>query len=174
MDIYIEYIDNEPFYVSTTKITEHKFTINFTPTETFVYMVNSNFFNTLIDALNYSLLCIDENYLIHSLPFNEQEYDKDVFKLDVILMTPFKWLSNLIIDYRIYYGLNDALAFKDAYRVLEMSDFLHISLIKELLKKYPQHHEYFKEKLRQTNYLRGNKLPTLNNYINGLYPLTKN
>lgn len=173
MNLYIEYIDDEPMYASTTKNEHKQFSIDFVPTNKVIYMVKNNFFNDEIDAIHFSLMNDEENYNIHILPLNKQVYDKDYIPIDQLLMTPFKWLSNLILDYRIYNGLNDEIAFKEAYHILKYSDFLHITLIKKLLEKYPTHREIFKEKLHQTNYLRSNKFPTLKSYIDRLYPIKK-
>jgi hypothetical protein len=166
-------LNKEPYYVSTTKKNNRlEYKIDFVPTNEYIYLVNYKFFNDIIDALNYSLSIDDEKHIIHELPFNEKAYDKDIISLELYTMTPFKWLFNLILDYRIYNKLNDQNGFKEAFHILKMSDFLQITLIKELIKKYPIHENIFSEKIKQTQCLQTNHFSTLQEYINFLYPVS--
>lgn len=171
MFIYLEFYHKEPFLVTSYKKDNCiEYEINFTPTNDFIYFCNYRFFNNLIDSLNY-LFTIDEKYEIHELPFNEKSYDKDILSIDIYKMTPFKWLFNLSLDYRIYNKLNEKEAFKEAFRILKMSDFLQITVIKDLLKKYPKHHKIFVDKIKQTECLQTNNFLTLGEYIDNLYPI---
>jgi hypothetical protein len=122
------------------------------------------FFNNLFDAINFGFVDYENIYCI---TINNDFQEHEIYDINKIKELPLLTISSLELQYRIYNNFNKEDAFKEAYSMWKL--FNYIEIINKLCEKYPNYNEFFKEHLKQAEILNKKLYSNREEFIDNVY-----